>query len=65
MKISVTMTKEEKKKVLDQILFDPCEHINCGDFNCNQCPLHEAVVRMREAIDNLDNVIDCIPIEGE
>lgn len=65
MKISITMTKEEKKKVLDQILFDPCEHINCADVNCNQCPLHEAVVRMREAIDNLDNVIDCIPIEGE
>lgn len=65
MKIAVTMTKEEKKRVLDQILFDPCEHINCADVNCNQCPLHEAVVRMREAIDNLDNVIDSIPIEGE
>ena len=65
MKIAVTMTKEEKKKVLDQILFDPCEHINCADVNCNQCPWHEAVVRMREAIDNLDSVIDAIPIEGE
>ena len=58
MKVFVTMTKKEKNNILSQILFDPCERVDCSGVDCARCPL-------REAIDNLDNVIDCIPIEGE
>ena len=65
MKVAVTMSKEEKKKVLDQVLFDPCEHIECRNIDCVNCPLREAAVKLRDAIDDFDRVIKEIPTEGE
>ena len=65
MKVIVTMTKKEKSRVLDRILFDPCEHIECGSVDCEQCPLHKVVVNLRDAMDNFSEVIDKIPTEGE
>lgn len=57
MKISITMTREEKSKTENSILKDPCAYIECGDIDCDFCPLHEAAVALRKAQDNFCKVL--------
>lgn len=65
MKVIVTMTKKEKKHILDQILFDPCERVECVGVDCRGCPLRKAAVELRDAMNNFSEVLDKIPEEGE
>lgn len=64
MKVIVTMSKEEKKLVLDQVLFDPCERVNCADIDCAHCPLHKVANKYRAAMDDFEDALKAIP-EGE
>ena len=65
MKIAITMTKGEKNRILDQVLFDPCEQVECKNIECEQCPLHSAVVSLRKAMDKFDEVVTAIPEEKD
>lgn len=49
MKITATITLEEKTKTTNLINIDPCTHIECGTINCENCPLKEPAEALREA----------------
>lgn len=63
MKISTTITKEEKNNTDNSILKDPCAYIECGDIDCDVCPLHEAAVALRKAQENFCKVLYSIEEE--
>ena len=63
MKISVTLTKEEKNKTQELIFVDPCTHINCGIIDCDNCPLHEVAVALRKAQESFSKVLQSIDEE--
>ena len=63
MKISITITKEEKNKAENSIMIDPCTHIECCEIDCNNCPLREAAEKLRKAQDNFSNILRSITEE--
>ena len=63
MKITTTLTKEEKNRTEALIINDPCTHIECGDIACDVCPLHEYAVALRKAQDNFNNILQSIKEE--
>lgn len=65
MKITTTITKEEVSKTKDVIWVDPCAHINCGQIDCEQCPLREAAQALRAAQNKFISAIDAIEVENE
>jgi hypothetical protein len=65
MKVTVTMTKGEKNRILDRVLFDPCEHIECENIDCEQCPLHKVVSKVRKALNQFNDAINAIPEEED
>lgn len=64
MKITATITAEERKKTLENILFDPCIHIKCGELDCDACPLQGVSEALRRAQEDYVRVMDHITIEG-
>ncbi len=63
MKISVTLTKEEKNSTENLVLRDPCTNIECGNIDCDCCPLHEVAVALRKAQENFSKVLQSIDEE--
>lgn len=63
MKISVTISKEEKNETENVILKDPCAHIECGEIDCETCPLHKSAVALRKAQDDFMNTLYSITEE--
>lgn len=63
MKVSVTISKEEKNETENVILKDPCAHIECGEIDCNSCPLREAAEELRKAQDNFNKILQSIEEE--
>ena len=57
MKISVTATQKEIEETQNKIWVDPCAYLNCGDIDCEQCPLREAAQNLREAQNKFISVI--------
>ena len=64
MKITATITEEERVKTLENIMFDPCTHIKCGEVNCDACPLQGVSEALRRAQEDYARVINNITIEG-
>lgn len=57
MKATIVLESHEKealKKICDT---DPCEKINCGIIECEDCPLHAAAVAFNEARHSLRAVV--------
>ena len=65
MKITTTITAEERDAALDDIMLDPCLHIQCGEIDCEECPLHTAVKALRKAQEDYEKAINKITIKGE
>ena len=65
MKITITITKEEKDKTIEGIMFDPCTHIQCSGVHCVNCPLQSVGEALRKAQENYARAINQITIEGE
>jgi hypothetical protein len=63
MKLSVTISKEEKNETENVILKDPCAHIECGEIDCEACPLHKTAVALRKAQDDFMNTLHSITEE--
>lgn len=63
MKVSVTITKEEKNRAESAIMIDPCMHIECCEIDCNSCPLREAAEELRKAQDNFNKILQSIEEE--
>lgn len=61
--MKIIITKKEVKSTED-ILRDPCEHIECGSLSCDHCPLREYAQSLREAQDKFIAVLNSIPTEG-
>ena len=40
MKVSVVITKAEKDQTQQLIFREPCTYIECGEIDCDVCPLH-------------------------
>ena len=64
MKITATITEEERVKTLEEIMFDPCTHIKCSGVDCDACPLQGVSEALRIAQENYARVINNITIEG-
>ena len=64
MELSVTLTKEEKNSTKDLVLKDPCAHIECGEIDCEACPLHKTAVALRKAQENFSKVLQSIEEEN-
>ena len=65
MKMTITITQEERDRTLEGIMFDPCTHILCSEMNCDSCPLQNVAEALRRAQENYARVIDKIAIEDE
>lgn len=65
MKITTTITAEEKNKTLEIVMFDPCTHILCGEIDCDECPLQAVGEALRRAQEDYARVIEKIVVEGE
>jgi len=65
MKIIVTITATEQHDTLEAIMIDPCIHIQCGEIDCEECPLHTAAQAFRRAQEDYAKVINKIIIEGD
>ena len=63
MKVSVTISKGEKNSTEDLVLKDPCTHIDCGNIDCDVCPLHEVVVELRKAQEKFSKILQSIDEE--
>ena len=64
MKINITITKEEVDNTID-ILEDPCNHINCGEIDCECCPFRTAAEELRKAQERFRRVLDEIEVAEE
>lgn len=64
MKITTTITEEERIKTLENIMFDPCTHIKCSEIVCDACPLQGVSEALRRAQENYARVINNITTEG-
>ena len=65
MKIQITITKEERDNTTNIIMVDPCRHINCGQIDCEQCPLRENAKMLRREQENFMRVLNEIEVENE
>lgn len=57
MKVSVVITKAEKDSTQQLIFRDPCTYIECGEIDCDVCPLHGAAKALRKAQEDFDKVL--------
>ena len=64
MKIAIIFTEKEVKDTEDNIMRDPCEHIECADLDCDNCPLREYVRNLRKAQEQFIDVLNSMPTEG-
>ena len=64
MKLTVTITNEERSKTLENIMFDPCTYIKCGEVECEACPLQGVSEALRRAQEDYARAINKITIEG-
>ena len=63
MKVSITITKKEKNSTEDLVLKDPCSCIECGNIDCDVCPLHEVAVELRKAQEKFSKILQSIDEE--
>ena len=63
MKVLITITKEEKNSTENLVLKDPCTNIECGNIDCNCCPLREVAEALREAQREFNTVLQSIDEE--
>lgn len=65
MKITVTITKEERAKTYNLVYNDPCGEINCAEVDCENCPLQAVAESVRRAQDDFISVLNSIAIVEE
>lgn len=63
MKITTTITLEEKAKTMNIVNVDPCTHILCGIIDCDNCPLREPAEALRKAQNAFLRTLDEIDVE--
>ena len=65
MKITVTITKEEREKTSNLVYVEPCKEINCSGINCENCPLQPVAENLRIAEDAFLSVLNSIAVAEE
>lgn len=65
MKITTTITKEERAKTYNLVYVDPCKEINCTGINCESCPLQAVAENVRKAQDGFISVLNSLTIAEE
>lgn len=65
MKITTTITKEEKTKTYHLVYIDPCKEINCNGIDCDDCPLQSVAESMRKAQEGFICVLNSFPVVEE
>lgn len=63
MKITTTITKEERDNTVNAIWVDPCEHIKCGSIDCENCPLQRLAEKLRTAQEDFLKVFETLTIK--
>ena len=63
MKLQMTMTQEEKDKILKVLYQNPCHAVNCRGIPCEACPLKEVVEEYNVAAGKLAEQIIKAPTE--
>ena len=63
MQITITITKEERDNTENIIMADPCAHIQCGQIDCEDCPLRENARALREEQERFMKVLNEIEVE--
>lgn len=65
MKITTTITKEERARTYNAVLNDPCKDIDCAEIDCETCPLHSAAIKMRKAQERFIDILDSMVVIEE
>lgn len=65
MKITTTITKEERAKTYNLVYVDPCEEIVCNGVDCASCPLQAVADKVRKAQDGFISVLNSLTIAEE
>jgi hypothetical protein len=63
MKIQVSMTQEEKDKVLNFLRQNPCDVIDCRAVPCEACPFREVVEEYESITASFTAIIINAPTE--
>lgn len=63
--MKIVISKTEVNDTVKNVMFDPCTHIECGDINCDNCPLQEHAQVLRHAQDQFIKALHTIEVEGE
>ena len=62
--MKITISELERKNSVDLIYVDPCAEIDCGNIDCNHCPLQETAHELRQAQENFCKVLNALEIMG-
>lgn len=65
MKITTTITKEERAKTYNLVYIDPCKEIDCTGIRCENCPLQSTVEVLHRAQESFVSVLDSLTIAEE
>lgn len=65
MKITTTITKEERTKTYNLVYNDPCGEINCAGVDCETCPLQTVAENVRKAQESFISVLNSIAVAEE
>lgn len=65
MKITTTITKEERAKTYNLVYVDPCKEIHCEEIDCENCPLQAVAENLRKAQDGFLSVFASLVVTEE
>ena len=65
MKITTTITKEERAKTYNAVFIDPCKHIKCTEIDCAECPLQGSAEELRKAQETFVNILNSFVVVEE
>ena len=63
--MKIIISKTEVSNTIEEVIFDPCTHIECGDLDCCACPLREYAQNLRIAQEQFVKALHTIEVEGE
>lgn len=61
----IVFSKTEVNNTIEDVVVDPCAHIECGDLDCGFCPLREHAEALRKAQNQFEKALVAIEVEGE
>ena len=63
MKFQISITKKEHDNTIKIIMVDPCTHMECGEIDCDKCPLQQNAIALRKEQERFMRALNEIEVE--